>query len=546
MSMNGKSEMAERVAPDQLPLHYNVSQTLLDNNIENGLGGKTAIYFQDQTITYNQLSLEVNRLGNLLKAEFGVMPEARVALLMFDCPEFVSSFLAVIRIGAVAVPLSTLNSPADYAYMLNDTRAAVLIADKAFLNVISSIKQSLEYLKCVLVVGDEDDDARAVGIGRDYRVLRYRESLRSQSDLLQAAKTNKNDAAFWMYTSGSTGRPKGTVHLQHDIYYAAYYLNQYFYDISPGDLLYSASKLFFAYGLGNSLWMPFFSGASVVLENQRSTPEIVVSNIRKRKPTKVFSVPTIYKAVYEHLAANAHWVEECQSVQRYYSAGEVLGKNLYDKWLKLTGREILTVLGSTEALQGYIGALPGMGNPGCLGRIIPGYEARIVDEQGYEVKGQEKGVLMIRGDSIASSYWNRHRESKNTFRGEWSYTGDMVYKTEDEIFWFVGRNDEMIKIAGLWVSPTEIEEVLAAHPSILECAVIAIDGDDELVTMVAYVVCKENVSADASTEHSMQDFLKSRLPTYKCPRTMRFVKELPRNPTGKLQRFRLKEMYKAS
>lgn len=545
MALRSESEMTGRVTPDQLPQHYNVSRTLLDNNIENGFGDKIAIYFNDQTITYHQLSLEVNKLGNLLKTEFHVTSEVRVALLLFDCPEFVSSFLAVIRIGAVAVPLSTLHSPSDYVYMLNDTRAALLIADKAFLDVILSVKQSLEYLKCILVVGDEDTDAQAVGISKDYQVLGYREGLKSQSTLLRAAKTNKNDAAFWGYTSGTTGRPKGTIHLQHDIYYAAYYLNPQFYDISPCDLLYSASKLSFSYGLGNSLWIPMFSGASVVLEPQRSNPDIVASNIRKYKPTKVFAVPTIYKAVYDYLTANRQLVAECQSVQRYYSAGEVLSKSLYDKWLKLTGHEILTVLGSTEALQGYIGAWPGIGNPGCLGRIIPGYEAKILDEEGHEAKPQVQGVLTIRGDSIASGYWNRHEESKNTFRGEWLYTGDMVYKTEDEIFWYVGRNDEMFKIAGRWVSPTEIEDVLAEHPSIRECAVISCDGENDLVTMVLYTVCKENISVDTSTEKSIHDFLTSRLPSYKCPRRMRFINELPRSSTGKLQRFRLKELNKA-
>jgi len=548
MSLISDSEMTGRATPDQLPLYYNISQTLLDDNIENGLGGKIAIYFREQTITYDQLSLEVNKLGNLLKTEFGVIPEARVGLLLPDCPEFVSGFLAVIKIGAVAVPLSTMLSPSDYAYLLNDTRAAVLIADKAFLDLLLSLKESLEYLKCVLVVNDDDADSDAWpdGLGNGYRVLRYREGIEFQSTLLQAANTNRNDAAFWGYTSGSTGRPKGTIHLQHDMYYAAFYLNPHFYDISSGDILYSASKLSFSYGLGNSLWIPFFSGASVVLESRRSTPDVVVSNIRRYKPTKVFAVPTIYKAIYAYLAVRGQMVEECRNVRRYYSAGEVLSKNLYDKWLKLTGREILTVLGSTEALQGYIGASAGIGHPGCLGRIIPGYEAKIVDEQGHEVKPEEKGVLMIRGDSIASGYWNRHQESKSAFRGEWLYTGDVVYRTADGIFWYVGRSDEMFKIAGLWVSPTEIEEVLAAHPLIRECAVICCDGNDDLLSMIAYAVCEDNAAVDARTEQSVQDFLKTRLPSYKCPRKMIFISALPRSSTGKVQRFKLKELYKAA
>ena len=534
----------KRVAPDELPLHFNISQALLDSNIESGSGDKIAIYFQDQTITYKQLSLQVNKLGNLLKGQLGVIPEARVSILLFDCPEFVASFLATIKIGAVAVPMPTMLGPQDYAYMLNDSRASLLIADQAFLDVILSVKQSLEYLKQIVVLEDRSASAHAIGTSKDFQIISYREGMKLQSDSLQTAKTNKNDAAFWGYTSGSTGQPKGTIHLQHDIYYAAFYLNQYFYDISANDLLYSASKLFFAYGLGNSLWIPFFSGASVVLERQRSTPEVVVANIKKYKPTKVFAVPTIYKAVHDYLTKPGQYADECENVERYYSAGEPLSKTLYEKWLKSTGREILTVLGSTEALQGYIGASPGLGNPGCLGKAIPGYEARVVNELGQDVPPHEKGVLMIKGDSVASGYWNRHKESKKTFRGEWLYTGDMVYEGKNGIYWYVGRDDEMFKIAGLWVSPTEIEEVLSTHPWVHEGAVVACDDANGLTTMVAYIVCKENIHADSGVDASLHDFLKSRLSTHKCPRTIRLIKELPRSSTGKLQRFKLRELYR--
>ena len=544
--MSARSELATigRLPPDQLSQHFNIAQTLLDSNLQSGLGDKVAIHLPDRTVTYEQLSREVNKLGNLLREQLGVVPEARVALLLFDCPEFISGFLATIKLGAVAVPMTTMQSPQDYAYMLNDTRASVLIADRALLDVVLSVRPSLEYLKTVVVV--EDGDAPAVEKSGNCQVISYRRAVASHSDSLQAFKTNKNDAAFWLYTSGSTGQPKGTIHLHHDIYYAAFYLNQHFYDICADDLIYSASKLFFAYGLGNSLWIPLFSGASVVLEKRRSTPEIVAANIKNFKPTKVFAVPTIYKAVCDSLAADGESVGACADVDRYYSAGEPLSKTLYERWLKLTGREILTVLGSTEALQGYIGATPGMGNPGCLGRVIHGYEAKVVNEQGHEVPPHEKGVLMIRGDSIASGYWNRHKESKKTFRGEWLYTGDMVYEAEDGIYWYVGRDDEMFKIAGLWVSPIEIEEVLNTHPWIQESTVVPCDDDNGLVTMVAYIVGKESVPAGADVEATLHEFLKGQLPTHKCPRTICAVKELPRGSTGKVQRFKLKDLYRAA
>jgi len=536
----------ERVAPDRLPLHFNISEVLLDSHIESGSGDKTAICYQDQTITYRQLSRQVNRLGNLLGGQLGVTPEARVAILLFDCPEFVASFLATIKIGAVAVPMSTMLGPQDYVYMLNDTRASVLIADQAFADVILSAGKSLEYLRHIVVLEDGGSGACAVRAGEAFDIMSYRAGVARQSDTLQTAKTNKNDAAFWGYTSGSTGQPKGTIHLQHDIYYAAYHLNQYYYDISPDDVLYSASKLFFAYGLGNSLWIPFFSGATVVLERQRSTPEVVVASLRKFRPTKVFAVPTIYKALHDYLAKPGQYAEECGSVERYYSAGEPLSKPLYDKWLALTGREILTVLGSTEALQGYVGASPGLGSPGCLGKAIRGYEIRIVDELGQVVPQREKGVLMIKGDSIASGYWNRHKETQKTFRGEWLYTGDMVYEGENGILWYVGRDDEMFKIAGLWVSPTEIEEVLNAHPWVHECAVVACEDANGLTTMVAYIVCKDTTHADSSVKTALSEFLAGQLPSHKCPRTLRLIKELPRSSTGKLQRFKLKELYLAA
>ena len=533
--------MLEYVSPELLPNNYNISQALLEENIKRGFGEKICLYFQEKTLTYNQVLRDVNKAGNLFKNKLGINQETRIALVMYDCPEFIISFLGAVKIGAVAVPLSTTLSPDDYVYLLNDTRAPLLVVDIGLLEVILSIRHRLEYLKDLVIVGDLETRELVSKI-KDFRIVIYDESLPAESDYLVAANTNKNDTAFWIYSSGSTGKPKGTIHLHHDIYCAAYYLNQYFYDISENDLIYSASKMFFAFGLGNSFWMPFFSGAASVLERQRSSPEVVSTNIRKYKPTKVYAVPTIFKAIHDYIIDNKQFVEDYQGVQRYYSAGEALTKSLYDKWLELTGREILTILGSTEALQGYCGAWPGMGSPGSLGKMIPGYEAKVVDELGQEVKLNEKGVLMIKGDSIASAYWNRHEESKRTFRGEWLYTGDMVYETEDGILWYAGRSDDVFKIAGLWVSPTEIEEVLSAHPMIQESAVIACDGDKGLGSMVVYIVCKNNIVVDTNLENSLQEFLKSRLPSYKCPRIMRFIKELPRNSSGKLQRFLLRDL----
>ena len=541
-----ESQYIERVPPEQLPLHFNISQALLDHNLANGRGDNVAIYYQNKCITYKQLSLDVSKLGSLLKEELGVIREARVPILMFDCPEFVTSFLAIVRIGAVAVPMPTTLGPQDYVYMLNDTRANTLIADQAFLDVIVSIRQSLEYLKHVVVLEDGGASVPALGWRKDIQIISYRDQTARQKISLEATKTNKHDAAFWVYTSGSTGKPKGAIHLQHDIYYAAYYLNQFYYNISANDILYSASKLFFAYGLGNSLWIPFFSGASVVLERQRSTPEVVVANIKKYKPTKVFAVPTIYKTVHFYLMKSGQCADECKNVERYYSAGEPLSKTLYENWLNLTGREILTVLGSTEVLQGYVGTSPGLGSPGCLGNIIPGYEARVVNEFGQDVPPHEKGVLMIKGDSAASGYWNRHEESKKTFQGEWLYTGDTVYEGDNGIYWYVGRVDEMFKIAGHWVSPTEIEEIANTHPWVSESAVVACNDANGLITMVLYISCPENLDVNASrVDASLREYLTSYLPAHKSPRKIHQIPKLPRSSTGKLQRFKLKELLTA-
>jgi benzoate-CoA ligase len=529
-----------RVPPHQLPPIYNASQTLLDDNVEGDLADKIAVHVEDETITYQQLADQVNRLGNFLKAELGVRPESRVSLLLCDGPEFIVTFLGTIRIGAVAVPFSTMLLPADYAYLLNDTRAPVLVADQAFLPMLASIAGALEHLRHVLVVGD-DKAAWAAVAGVD--LLGYAESLASQSDVLGPAATSCDDAAFWLYTSGSTGKPKGAIHLQHDIYYAAHYLND-FYGIGRNDLVYSASKLFFAYGLGNSLWLPLFAGAAVVLEARRSEPAVVVSNISKYWPTRVFAVPTIYRAVAEYLASNGAHAEACRRVGRYYSAGEPLTKVLYEKWQQLTGREILTVLGSTEALQGYVGAWPEMGSPASLGKVIPGYRAMIVDDDGHEVKQGDPGVLMIQGDSIASAYWNRHAESKKSFRGEWLHTGDVVREGDDHILWYVGRHDDMFKIAGQWVSPLDIESVLASHDAVREGAVVACEGNEGLTTMVAYIVLRAGVNGGQEMETAIKDHLKAELPSYKCPREIRFLPEMPRSSTGKFQKFILRDLYK--
>lgn len=510
------------------PERFNAAEHFVDRNVDLGFGGKTAIYYRDERITYGEVLEKVNRAGNALLS-LGVGLEDRVMLLLYDSPEFVYSFFGAMKIGAVPVPVNTMLKPADYRYLLNDSRARVLVVNRDLLPSITEIAEDLIYLKHIIV-----SDGAVDGYPVFYDLIEI------SSPSLAAAGTSADDTAFWLYSSGTTGFPKGAVHLHHDMVYCAENYAREVLGISDKDITFSVAKLFFAYGLGNGLYFSFHVGASTVLSPQRPVPEHVFEVISKYKPTLFFGVPTSYAALLQVEDAGKKY--DLGSIRYCVSAGEALPSAIYLQWKEKFGLEILDGIGSTEILHIFISNRPGKVRPGSSGLMVPGYEARIVDYDGNNVAPGHVGTLLVKGDSIAAYYWNKHKKTKETFMGEWINTGDQYYRDEDGYFWHVGRGDDMIKAGGIWVSPVEVENALMSHPAVLECGVVGSPDDDGLYKPKAYVVFKPSVESTEELLNELKSFVKSSIAPYKYPRWIEPVQELPKTATGKIQRYRLREI----
>jgi len=507
--------------------NYNVAVKLVDENVARGFGEKTAIYHLEQQITYNQVQAEVNKLGNGLKS-LGVAMEDRVLLLLLDCPEFIYSFFGTIKIGAVAIPTNTLLKPEDYLYLLNDCRAKVVIVSEELAHLIEAIRSRTKYLLNVIVVGRDQSGQIA-----------YSDLTAGQSEVLNAAETCKDDPALWLYSSGTTGFPKGAVHLHHDMIYAADTYAKGILKLGPDDITYSVARLFFSYGLGNALYYPFRVGAATVLSPQRPEPELVLANVEKYKPTIFYSVPTSYRALLETAASNN---ADFSSVRICVSAGEALPANIFHRWKDRFGLEIIDGLGCTEILNIFISNRPGWAIPECTGQVVPGYEVKIVDENGKDLPKGEVGTLYVKEDSIAAYYWNKHEKSKATFLGEWLNTGDRFYQDDSGYFWFVGREDDLLKVGGIWVSPLEVERTLLKHEAVSECAVIGKADEDNLIKPKAFIVLKGQYDSNDELAHDLKQFIKDQIAYYKYPRWIQFVSDLPKTATGKIQRYKLREL----
>ena len=511
----------------ELPERMNATTTFVDDNVAAGRGDNTAILCGDQTVTYQQLLDNVNRMGNALLG-LGVRMEQRVAILMPDNPECVYAFFGAIKIGAIAIPMNTILMAKDYEYLLNDSRAHVLVVHSSLLGHIMEIRGKLKYLEHIVVSGDNHDAPL------DMAAL-----LADASTELEPADTSKDDTAFWLYSSGTTGFPKGAIHLHHDMIVEADLYARDTIGLVESDVSFSLAKLFFAYGLGNGLYFPLRMGATTVLLPGRPTPQAVYDVIDRYQPTVFYGVPTSYAALI-HLAEN----EGRTSVGRLrmcISAGEPLPKPLYDKWLNLFGVEILDGIGSTEILHIFISNRPGRVKPGSTGEIVPGYEARIVDEDGNDVPVGAEGTLFIKGDSIANGYWNKHEQTKQTFCGEWINTHDKFRKDEDGYYWYAGRTDDMIKVSGQAVWPADVESILLGHPAVLESGVVGVPDAEGLLKPRAYVVLKDSHPGSDEMVRELQTFVKKNTAPHKYPRSIIFVEDLPKTATGKIQRYKLRQ-----
>jgi len=528
-----------------LPDQFNAASYFVDRHIQEGRGDKVAIECEGVRITYRQLCERVNRVGNALH-KLGVRVEERVLLLLLDTPEFAFSFFGAIKIGAVPVPVNTLLKPSDYEYLLNNSRARIAIVSEPLFSQLQAIpKTNLRFLEKIVVVAAEPPQG----------TIRFGEFIERNSPALMAEPTHKDDAAFWLYSSGSTGFPKACVHLQHDMAVAAERYAKAILNMNQQDRCFSVAKLFFAYGLGNALYFPLAVGATSILLTGPPKPQQVFEVIERYRPTLFFSVPSNYAALLAHqgkqrvgtglraapTGQNPVSDFDLSSLRNGISAGEALPAALFHRFKERFGVEILDAIGSTEALHMFIANRPGAVRPGSSGQIIPGYEARIVDDQSQPVKPGEIGNLLVKSDATCAFYWNQHEKTRETIEGHWLRTGDKYYQDADGYFWYAGRSDDMLKCGGVWVSPVEIESVLIEHPAVLEAAVVGREDRDQLLKPAACVVLRDGIAGTPQLAQELEQFVVSRLPIFKRPRWVEFFPELPKTATGKLQRFKLRQ-----
>jgi benzoate-CoA ligase len=512
-----------------LPDTFNAATYFVDRHLDEGRGDVTAIECGDERVTYGQLAERVSRFASALRRH-GVFPEQRVALVLLDTPAFAYSFFGAIKAGAVAVPLNTMWKAKDYQFALRDSGARVLVISEALLPAFLAIdRAALPRLEHVIVVGRAPDGCLGF------------ETLMAESQPSFAAEpTHKDGMAFWLYSSGSTGNPKGCVHLMHDMVVCAESYAKGVLGMNASDRCFSAAKLFFAYGLGNALYMPLAVGATAILLPEAPAAARVYEIIERSRPTLFFSVPTNYGMLLAHEREGRDF--DLSSVRHAVSAGEALPEPLFRRFKQRFGVEILDSIGSTECLHMFIANYPGQVRPGSSGELIPGCDALIVDDHERPVADGEMGNLLIKSDATCAFYWNQHEKTKQTIQGDWIRTGDKYTRDADGYYWYGGRTDDMLKAGGIWVSPVEVESVLIDHEAVQECAVVGKEDGDGLSKPFAYVVLKAQVTGSPELASALQQFVRDRLPDYKRPRAVEFVAELPKTATGKLQRFKLRNV----
>jgi benzoate-CoA ligase len=504
----------------EIPRDYNAAHDLLARNAARS----TKVAFVDASsgaqLSYGELTDQAHRFANALRAG-GFAPETRVMLAMLDTLEWPVVFLGCILAGVVPIATNTLLTNKDFDFMLRDSRAQALFVSKPLLPSFEGLIGNIGTLKTVVVAGDTGPNSVAAMI-------------RSGAATLHVAGTCADDACFWLYSSGSTGTPKGTVHLHSHLIQTAELYGRAVLGIRENDIVYSAAKLFFAYGLGNSLTFPMSVGATAVLLPLRPTPADVYGVLTKFQPTIFYGVPTLYAAL---LADPSAPKREAMNLRVCTSAGEALPADIGKRWTEAYGTEILDGIGSTEMLHIFLSNRPGEVRYGTTGKAVPGYELRIIGDDGHECGAGEIGELQINGPSAALMYWNNRAKTKTTFAGEWTRSGDKYTVDADGYYTYGGRSDDMLKVGGIYVSPFEVEACLTTHASVLEAAVIGVADTDQLVKPKAYVVLKPGQQA---TAQELQMHVKSLLAPYKYPRWIEFVSELPKTATGKIQRFKLR------
>lgn len=512
---------------------YNAANDFVDANVTAGRGGKAAFKEGSRTLTYGELQKETCRFASGMKA-LGFGHETRMILLALDVIEFPVAFWGAIRGGIIPIPLNTLLSTEQYAYMIEDSRAPVLLVSEALAKVVEPALPKMGSLKAVIVIGDKN----AIS-AQSIPVFSFDEVVRQGQPNLFTAPTLSDEVAFWLYSSGSTGAPKGTKHVHSSLIFTAKTYADQVLGIREDDVVYSAAKLFFAYGLGNAMTFPMSVGATTVLLSARPTPDSVFDIIKNEQPSIFFGVPTLYAALVADKRATPG--AGSSRLRMCVSAGEALPQHVGENWKKQVGVDILDGIGSTEMLHIFLSNRPGDVRYGTSGKAVPGYDAKILDENGKECGVDEIGELVVRGASSAEGYWNQREKSRRTFAGEWTYTGDKYVRDADGYLRCCGRTDDMFKVSGIWVSPFEVESALVSHEAVLEAAVIGHEDSDGLLKPKAYIVLKQGVASDDALFESLKAHVKDKAGAWKYPRWIDVRTELPKTATGKIQRFKLRE-----
>ncbi len=517
---------------------FNAASYFIDRNVEFGRGSKVAIVCGGRLLTYEDVRKLVNSYGNAL-ASRGLDLQQRTMLLLPDSPEFVAAFFGAMKIGAIPIPVNTLLRPPDYRYMLEDSRARVLVVATSLWPSVEPILKETSWLRTIAVV---DDAGTGLPDAPGPRIVDLAQVLVATSAELDAAPTGKDDVAFWLYSSGTTGFPKGTIHLQRNFPFSCDHYGIQVLRITESDRTYSVAKLFSGYGLGNALHYPFAVGATTILYSARPSPEAVLELATRTKPTLFFAVPSAYAATLEVKDRASRF--DLSSVRLCISAGEPLPVQIFERWKEEFGFEILDGFGTTETGM-FISNTPGAIRPGSSGKVIDGYDVRLVNDDGKGVAQGEIGRLQVTGGSVAAGYWNKDELTKATFLGQWCDTGDLYRLDERGYYWFAGRTDDMLKVSGYWVSPVEVENTLLAHESVLETAVVGVEDEAGLIKPVAYVVVRRGSVGSDELARQLQSFVKERLAPFKYPRHIHFVEELPKTATGKIQRYKLRTAARA-
>jgi 4-hydroxybenzoate-CoA ligase len=512
---------------------YNAASELVDANIARGRGDKIAFVDATRSLSYGELQDRSCRFAAALRA-LDVRAESRIVLICHDTVDFPVVFLGAIRAGIVPIPLNTLLTAEQYAYLLADSRAVAAVAAAPLAPTMLAIRDRLPCLRAVIVAdASAEDRAHLPGVHHLDELIAQARPDRS------TAPTLSDEVAFWMYTSGSTGEPKAVKHVHTSMVATARLMGQGVLGIREDDVAFSAAKLSFSYGLGNGLAFPLSVGAGAVLLPDRPTPQAVLDTLRRRHPTLFYAVPSLYAALLAHpqigRGAGSERLRLC------ISAGEALPARLGERWREVVGVDILDGLGSTEMFNTFVSNRPGDIRYGSTGKPVPGYELKIVDESGRELPAGEIGELVVRGPSAGEGYWNQRAKSRRVFSGEWTFTGDKYLRDRDGYYHYCGRTDDMFKVNGMWVSPFEVEAALVSHEAVLEAAVIGKEDSDGLVKPKAFIVLKNGYAADDALLEVLRRHVKAQAGPWKYPRWIDVCPDLPRTATGKIQRFKLRD-----